>query len=239
MRLSVSKAFGREVETADNPARLSLRPVALYSTLAFRMQECYESQSIGVRSTVKIKLRSIINTSLERLFDFLLLKSFTNFGLIVREIRVQSYSGDCFQYNKYLNSLRKFYHHDAERYCLNNNLKYINELLYRRKELKNQSNYLVSVGVGIGTGIPVGLFVNNINKLSFLASTSNDGIFHVLIKIILVCLAIFLVTLLLFVILMIYKYFSISPNPIVAYSEEEELRIIEEQINIIVQRQLL
>ena len=185
---------------------------------------------------MKIKIKRYINTKLELLFDFLLLKSFSDFGIVVREIRKQSYSSDGFQYHKYLNSLRKFYQNDAERYCQNNNLKYIDELLYRRKELKNQGNYLVSVGVGIGTGVPVGLFVNNINKLSFLVNTQNDSIFQVIVKIVLVCLAIFSVTLLLFVVLMIYKYFSKSPNPIVEYSQEEELRIIEEQINIILNR---
>jgi len=183
---------------------------------------------------MRIKIKSYFNAKLELIFDFLLLKSLSNFGFIVREIRGQSFSSSGFQYYKYLNSLRKFYQNDAERYCHNNNLRYIDELLYRRKEIKNQGNYLVSVGVGIGTGIPVGIFVNNINKLRFLASTLNDGIFQFLSKIILVWLAILSVILLLFIILMIYKYFSISPNPIVEYSQEEELRIIEEQINSII-----
>ncbi|WP_258205454.1 hypothetical protein [Paenibacillus radicibacter] len=130
-----------------------------------------------------------------------------------------------------MNLLRNFYIFEAESYCQNNNLRYIDELLFRRKELKDQSNYWLSVGVGIGTGIPVGLFVNNISKFSFLVSDLNDGVLQVAFKLILILSVMFFVILLVFIIQAIFKYFSINKNPLVQYSEEEELRIIEERIN--------
>ncbi len=40
-----------------------------------------------------------------------------------------------------------FYQSEAVVYCQNNNSQHINELLLRRKELKNQKNYLLSIGL--------------------------------------------------------------------------------------------
>jgi hypothetical protein len=58
--------------------------------------------------------------------------------------------------------------------------------------LKNQKNYLLSIGADIGTGVPVGLFVNNINKFGFLIGKPDDGIIPLLFKfIIVVCLMAF------------------------------------------------
>lgn len=178
-----------------------------------------------------MSIKNYINSKLEIFLSFILMKSLSNFGYRVREFKSQCYSNNCFQYNKYINLLRNFYAYEAEGYCQKSNLSYIDELLFRRKELKNQSNYLLSVGVGIGTGIPVGIFVNNISKFSFFISNPNDGFIQVLYKLFFFLLVMLFVFLLVFIILAIYKFFSNSSDPLEEYSEEEELQIIEEHIN--------
>jgi hypothetical protein len=134
-------------------------------------------------------------------------------------------------YHDYIKKSQNFYQSEAVLHCQNYNLQHIDELLLRRKELKNQKNYLLSIGVGIGTGIPVGLFVNNIDKFGFLISKPDYEIIPILFKIIIAVGLIFSAIGGVFAVLGIFKYFSSDATPLMDYSEEEELRIIEEEIN--------
>ncbi len=99
-----------------------------------------------------------INAKFDEIFDFLSMKSSSNYGYIVRKFRIQSFYNNQFMHRDYIQN-------EAVVYCQNNNLQHINELLLRRKELKNQKNYLLSIGAGIGT--TGRFFVNNIYRGRF------------------------------------------------------------------------
>ncbi len=78
------------------------------------------------------------------------------------------------------------------------------------------------------------MFVNNINKFGFLIGKPDDGIIPLLFRfIIVVCLMLSIIEGV-FAVLGIFKYFSSDTTPLMDYSEEEELRIIEVEINKIV-----
>ncbi|MGG4341717.1 hypothetical protein [Paenibacillus lautus] len=181
-----------------------------------------------------MEIKKKINAKFDDIFDFLSMKSSSKYGYIVRNLRIQSFYNNQFMYHDYITKMRNFYQSEAVVYCQNNNLLHINELLLRRKELKNQKNYLLSIGVGIGTGVPVGLFVNNINKFGFLLGKPDDGIIPLLFKFIFVVGLMLSIIGGVFAVLGIFKYFSSDTTPLMDYSEEEELRIIEEEINKIV-----
>ena len=100
----------------------------------------------------------------------------------------------------------KFYYDEFEEKCLSSGWNYTKELLLRRKELKNQSSFLATVTISIATGVVAGLLANNIYKFSFLMSSMDDSAGIIILKLITI----------------VY--------PIIGYTEEIEIEIIEKLI---------
>lgn len=182
----------------------------------------------------KIKnIRKKINDKFSELFDglyeILFKQSLTKIGSLITEVRSECYvseNGD-FDIKEYMKRLYSFYYNEFEENCLSFGWNYNKELLIRRKELKNKSNFLANVNISFVTGVLAGLLANNINKLSFLMSEIDDNIWTIIAK----STAIFILpVMLVFIPIFLFILFKNSitiMDPIIEYTKEIEIEIIE------------
>lgn len=163
------------------------------------------------------------------LYDKLFERSLTTIGSLIRKVRSECYilENGNFDQKEYIKRLYKFYCVEFEDKCSSSGWNYNKELLLRRKEVKNQSNFLANVSIAIATGVLVGLFVNNINKFGFLLSGLNDDIKIMLLKIIIVFVLFLIISFLPAFIFIVFKNSITMKDPIIEYLEEVEIEIIE------------
>lgn len=162
------------------------------------------------------------------LYDKLFERSLTTIGSLIRQVRSECYilENGNFNQKEYIKRLHKFYV-EFENKCLSSGWNYCKELLLRRKEVKNQSNFLANVNIAIVTGVLAGLFVNNIDKFRFLLSGINDGIWIMFSKGIIVFVLFLIISFLPAFIFIVFKNSITIKDAIIEYSEEIEIEIIE------------
>lgn len=124
----------------------------------------------------------------------------------------------------------KFYYDEFEEKCLSSGWNYTKELLLRRKELKNQSSFLATVTISIATGVVAGLLANNIYKFSFLMSSMDDSAGIIILKLITICMIFIVISFTPPFLFIVFKNSITIIDPIIGYTEEIEIEIIEKLI---------
>ncbi|MCM3175431.1 DUF4407 domain-containing protein [Paenibacillus sp. MER 99-2] len=188
----------------------------------------------NLKEKITRKIKKFSNKAIESfigLHERMYAKSSTVIGTNIKQFRKESYVKQndvfVFEHEVYLNKIRQFYFENAEDLIRNMNLNYLEQLLLRRKEIKNQSNYLANVGIAVATGILTGLFVNNISKFGLLISSVNDNLFVALFRGTLVFSISLLISFLPIVLLIVFKKFISIQDPLIQYTEEVEIEVIE------------
>ncbi|MDX9872965.1 MAG: hypothetical protein RBT41_11195 [Clostridia bacterium] len=199
-----------------------------------------------IKEKIKIKIKEKTYCPIEKRISETMLNfveivrwnSFTSLGYEITNIRGNYYNNINkeeykFEYELYMKKLLEFYRNEAESFCAYKTLDYTKELLLRRKEIRNQSNYFSNLFIGVGTGLFSGLlvdkfplfikfeeFINNLNP--FL------GVMISLVSSIVLFVAVFLLAAF---ILIMFKKSLLYECPYAKYAEEKELQIIEDIIN--------
>ncbi len=183
----------------------------------------------GIKSNIIYPITERIDEILLNYLEVLRINSNTVLGYEVINIRIEIKSENKFDYKDYMKKLREFYLNESELFCDTRKLDYTKELLLRRKELQNQSNYISNLFLGVGTGFFSGILANNLPAFVEFQRVIEkfNPILRLAISVVISLVFIIAIFILTYLILALFKKNLLDDCQYIKYSEEKELQIIQ------------